>query len=387
MRGGREPCLKRPDRWSLMRGMLPPGLPRSPAGRGVHAALALLALATLGLGGCATYPTASELSAARLDLAPAVVLDGRGRFREIFCAIAARDGAAPQGDAGCETLLWHLADEPAPGRQPRPLPPIDPGLRFFLVTGALTDCFGADALPYRAAVRQLAGQGITVGTIRVSGRSSASHNARQIAGVLAAASLEQHQRTVLMGYSKGAVDVLHFLDEFPDAARQVAAVVSLAGPVYGSPLAESSAWAYDHLLAQAFGGRCDPGDGGLVDSMLPEVRRSWLDGRALPGHVAYFSVGAFTTREHLARGLRASWRLLAGSDQRNDGQVLAADALIPGSMLLGFANSDHWGLALAIENELPYLGARTAGNPLPQGALLEAILRQVSEALEKGGES
>jgi hypothetical protein len=205
--------------------------------------------------------------------------------------------------------------------------------------------------------------------------------------VLAAAGLEPGQRIVLIGYSKGAVDILHFLAEFPDAAQQVAAVVSLAGPILGTPLAERAAWAYDHLLSEAFTGRCDPGDRGLADSMLPDTRREWLAAHPPPADIAYFSIAAFTTRAHLAWALRPSWRLLAGYDRRNDGQVLPADAVIPGSTLLGYANADHWGLAIAVEQELPRLISRPEGNLLPQSVLLEAILRQVSETLDTHGGS
>lgn len=352
-----------------------------------------LILATLILlAGCQSHPTRDEMAAtsAAVPAGPGGIapVDGRARFRQIFCAVVDREAALPAGDPDCQTLLWRLADEPAPRvGTTDALPPVDPALRYFLVTGALTDCFGADALPYREGVTQLAARGVAVGTIRVSGRSSASHNAAQIAGVLATA-LDPGDRVVLMGYSKGAVDILHFLAEYPDAARQVEAVVSLAGPILGSPLAERGAWLYDHLLSQSFSQRCDPGDGGLADSMLPAVRREWLAAHPLPADVAYFSVAAFTTRPHLARALRPSWRLLAGSDPRNDGQVLPADALIPGSTLLGYANADHWGLAIAVEREMPRLVSRPAGNLLPQSSLLEAILRQVSEALAaRGGRS
>jgi hypothetical protein len=340
------------------------------------------------LAGCQSYPTREEITASSVAVATTAEgkawRDGRARFREIFCAIAARDGAVVAGDPACDTLLWRLADEPLPAERPRSLPAIDPSLRFFLVTGALSDCFGADALPYREGVERLAAAGVAVGTIRVSGRSGASHNARQIAGVLAEA-LDPADRVVLMGYSKGAVDILHFLDEFPDAARQVAAVVSLAGPVDGTPLAARGAWFYDHLLSDAFAGRCDPGDGGLADSLLPDVRREWLATHPLPSGVAYFSLAAFTTRAHLAWALRPSWRLLAATDPRNDGQVIPGDAVIPGSTLLGYPNADHWSLAIAIERELPRLMSRPEGSVVPQPVLLEAILRQVSEALAAGG--
>jgi hypothetical protein len=363
---------------------------RHPPGPVAIPARALLGglVALAGLAGCQSYPTRAEIAgsvaAVPVTAGEPAFRDGRARFREIFCAIAARDGAAAADDPACETALWRLADEPLPSEQPRPLPPIDPSLRFFLVTGALSDCFGADALPYREGVERLAATGVAVGTLRVSGRSGASHNARQIAGVLADA-LDPADRVVLVGYSKGAVDILHFLDEFPDAARQVVAVVSLAGPIHGSQLAERGAWIYDHLLSGAFANRCDPGDGGIADSMRPDVRREWLATHPLPPGVAYFSVAAFTTRAHLAWALRPSWRLLAAGDRRNDGQVLPGDALVPGSTLLGYPNADHWGLAIAIERELPRLMKRPEGNVVPQPVLLEAILRQVSETLAAGG--
>ncbi len=337
----------RPVRWPL------PGGSRTPACNPLPGLLALVMLA-----GCQSYPTRDEIAATAVAVPASPVdtawQDGRARFRQIFCQVAERQGAVGSDDPDCRSLLWRLADEPPSKQDAPPLPLIDPTLRFFLVTGALSDCFGIDALPYRESVEQLAGDGVTVRTIRVNGRSGASHNARQMAGVLAAA-VEPTDRVVLMGYSKGAIDILHFLHEYPDAARQVAAVVSLAGPILGSPLAERSAWLYEHLLSQAFAARCDPGDAGLVDSMLPDARREWLEGHPPPSGIAYFSLAAFTTRPHLARALRPSWRLLAGSDPRNDGQVLPGDALIPGSTLLGYANADHWGLAIAVERELPHL--------------------------------
>lgn len=343
--------------------------------------VAVLAL----LDGCRAYPTAAELSATALAVPPGQIegplLDGRARFREIFCQLARRDGASVPNDTDCRQLLWRLADEPA-GSEGRSLPALDRSLRVVIVTGALSDCFGPDALPYREGVERMTASGLQVDTVTVSGRSSAEHNARQIAEYFEAGNFATTDRIVLLGYSKGAVDVLEFLDAYPDFARQVAAVISVAGPMFGSPLAEKGAWTYDHLLAHAFRSRCDPGDGGLIDSMLPATRKQWLADHSLPGQVAYFSLAAFTTREHLARSLRPSWRLLATTDMRNDGQVVAGDAFVPGSTLLGYANTDHWGLAITIERELPYLAARPAGNLLPQATLFEAMLRYVAESLD-----
>ena len=45
---------------------------------------------------------------------------------------------------------------------------------------------------------------------------------------------------ILMGYSKGAPDLLDFVVSYPAMAQRVVAVISLAGAVSGSPLASES---------------------------------------------------------------------------------------------------------------------------------------------------
>jgi hypothetical protein len=65
-------------------------------------------------------------------------------------------------------------------------------------------------------------------------------------------------------------------------------------------------------------------------------------------------------------------------DRRNDGQLLAEDALVPGSTLLGYLHADHWAVALDIEDESPLLAQRKIEARFPHLALLHAILQQVA---------
>jgi hypothetical protein len=46
------------------------------------------------------------------------------------------------------------------------------------------------------------------------------------------------QRLILLGYSKGTTDILHFLVAYPELALRIEAVLSVAGAVNGSPLAD-----------------------------------------------------------------------------------------------------------------------------------------------------
>jgi len=307
--------------------------------------------------------------------------DGRARFREIFCSMATDHGVETGADPDCRTLLWQLEDEPDPDDSKSPTPVVDANVRWFIVTGALGDCFGEDSLPFTSGIAHLRGLGLDIRTVRVSGRSGSAHNARQIAATLEAADLGPEDPIALLGYSKGAVDILEFLVAYPEQASRVAVAVSVSGPILGSPLADLGDWAYEHLFSGTFEQRCDPGDGGVVASLVPETRKRWLTNHPLPAHVRYLSLAAFTTRDHMAAGLVPTWEILAGTDERNDGQVLIGDAVIPGSDLLGYVNADHWGVALTIENVLPHIAARPEPRPFPQGPLLEAIVLYASEAL------
>lgn len=59
-------------------------------------------------------------------------------------------------------------------------------------------------------------------------------------------------------------------------------------------------------------------------------------------------------------------------------RLLAQDQLIPSGALLGFANADHWSVALRLEDRFPILAHRRIGkHPFPQSVLLESALRFV----------
>jgi len=342
---------------------------------------------TLGLlAGCATVDESASLRApVALNGGGGVeaALDGRSRFREIFCRQASR-GAAPS-PANCDDLLWRLSDEPAPpaageGGETR----LPVGYRIFVVTGALGDCHFEDLVPFGQEVARLRSDGLAIEVITVGGRSSAVHNARQIDDALRAAELRDRERVILLGYSKGAVDILQFLVDEPALARRVAAVVSVAGPIFGSPLADKGAWWYRHFLRNSFAGTCDPGDGGVIDSLRPAERSAWMQSHPLPPDVKYFSVAAFTTEAHLGRGLKLTWEMLGGPARRNDGQVVASDAVIPSSVLLGFVNADHWDVALPLERQFPRLAARQVSRQFPRDVLFDALLMYVAESLPTG---
>lgn len=347
--------------------------------------LTSVAFLSILLGGCAATPDTDSLLATPVALdtvagAPSII-DGRAGFRAVFCDSMRAAGLVTNPEARCTRWLWRLPDEPDP-----PPPHAASGdaagePAIFIFTGAFSECVGEEARPFNSGAARLRASGARVETIVLSGRSGTAGNARQIADALGRAGVPDAQDLILVGFSKGALDILRFIVDFPGQARGVDAVVSVASPVFGSPLAEIAAPPYARLGAKVAHEKCPPGDGEVLRSLQPAAARSWLEANPLPAHVRYYSVAAFTTGERVARALRPTWKWLNRIDARNDGQVIAADAVIPGSTLLGYANADHWGVAERLEDVHPFLAGRSDPAPFPRDQLFESIVRFVRSDL------
>lgn len=72
-----------------------------------------------------------------------------------------------------------------------------------------------------------------------------------------------------MGYSKGTPDILEAIVSYPELEARVAAVVSIAGAVGGSPLANNATQGQANMLALFPDDECLKGDeGALLSSTL-----------------------------------------------------------------------------------------------------------------------
>jgi NAD(P)-dependent dehydrogenase (short-subunit alcohol dehydrogenase family) len=303
----------------------------------------------------------------------------------VLCPLLRSEGIASGDDASCERWLWRLPGEPVPVPELAVDLPEPQRLVVFLVTGAFSECVGDTSRPFSAGAARLRAAGARVETLVVGGRSGPAHNARQIAAAVEAAGLRDDDVVIVLGYSKGALDILHFVVDFPALAARVDAVVSVAGPVFGSPLAGVADGAYATFVAGLPHDKCPPGDGQVIRSLTPAVATEWLTTNPLPSAVRHYSIAAFTTREHVARALLPSWQRLGETEPHNDGQVAAVDAVIPGSTLLGYTNSDHWAIAQMIEVSHPHLVARPDPTPFPREQLFMAIVQFVVADIAKGG--
>jgi hypothetical protein len=220
--------------------------------------------------------------------------------------------------------------------------------------------------------------------IEVGGLTGTEANARQIRdAILAMQPGAGERRLVLIGYSKGAPDLLEAIVEYPEIRPYVAAMISAAGAVGGSPLANNAKNSDADLLRHWPGARCEKGDGGAVASMRTTVRRTWLSQHPLPHDFRYYSLVTYPDPERISRVLRGSYDKLSKVDGRNDSQVIYYDQVIPGSTLVGYLNADHWAIAVPVDRSHSWISSTlVTENAYPREALLEAVLRLVEEDLQ-----
>jgi hypothetical protein len=161
-------------------------------------------------------------------------------------------------------------------------------------------------------------------------------------------------------------------------------MVSVAGGIGGSPLADGYVDLYTRLLRDLEITHCPAGDGQGMASITRAARQSSLARQPLPSSVKYFSTAGIAGPERMSRALRPFYERLAHVDPRNDGQVIFFDAIIPAGTLLGFLRADHWALAVPFSRNagaLPFNATLFDHNAFPREVLLEAIVRFVEEAL------
>jgi hypothetical protein len=128
--------------------------------------------------------------------------------------------------------------------------------------------------------------------------------------------------------------------------------------VYGSRLANKADRTH-HIPRYSQGFRIPLAPGGQIFiSLRTDTATQWVALNTCRRTYAITRPGAFTTRKHMARGLVPSWIYLNTINPRNDGQIIARDAVIPRATLLGYANAGHWSFASTIESVHTFLGAR-----------------------------
>lgn len=352
---------------------------------------ALLTAVSIALGGCASKPLMPySTETTPMMLVPAIQSieqDKRGRFREIFCAVLEAQADSLPDYRPCEEALTTVGTEPPGTGKPVSLGQANRQLVIAAVPGVGWDCFSEWLDPPEAGPEHLRQFGYDIITLDVDGLSSSTNNARQIRDAIMAMPRERPAPDlVLLGYSKGAPDILEAVVNHPEIHDRVAAVVSVAGSVGGSPLANDAEQSDLNLLQHFPESTCTPGDGGGLDSLKPSTRKAWLAENTLPDGISYYSLSTFPDPNRISSVLEGSYKKLGKVDARNDSQVIFYDQFIPGSTLVGYLNADHWALAVPIARTHSTIGSMFVDkNDYPREALFEALLRFIEEDLQNTG--
>jgi hypothetical protein len=334
-----------------------------------------------------------------LPIAMSSVRDGRATFAGLFARELRR--WADQGAA--DPARWLHGDV-------GPSPSVAFDARFaerasstvvLVVPGLFGDCLASQSVPFGDGVqrtpelsrveayRHYGDVGLkAVRLVALPGRASSEFNGRLLAEELRAVAVQPGvQRVVIVSYSKGTADALHALNELqrdgtlPSSLR---ALVSVAGIVMGTPLADHHRRLYEALSPHLAPLECSVEQGGSLASLSRLERSAWLAAHPPPRGLKTYSLVGHAEAHNIAWPLRWPYRELLAFDARNDGQTLASDALLPGSTLLAELRADHWALALPIERH-PGTWRRSMAAPVsfPREALFRALVKvAVAEGLD-----
>ena len=341
------------------------------------------------LASCATRTPSSlpenTVPTVLVPTAQSGIIDGRARFREIFKEVlAARSKKPPAVEPyNDKAFLWKLSGEGTGTDNPVSLAPSAGNFRVVIVPGLLAECVSEVTTAFGDARKELEEAGYKTNYIQTEGRRGSARNAEIIRDAVMAMPAER--KVIFVTHSKGTVDTLEALAAYPSVAERTAAIISFSGAVNGSPLADLFPDFILRLAHQIPLSSCARGEGiEAVESLRPSVRLSWLATHQLPRNIRYYSLAAFATRENTSRMLRPFYDVLAKTNPLNDGQVMASDAIIPGSVLLGYPNADHWAVAMPVDaRKSPMLAALVDKNDYPRAVLAEAAIRFAEEDMAK----
>lgn len=334
-------------------------------------------LAALLAGCAATGSRVTDLShpTVRTGLDVAGIKDARADFYQVFC----RNYNQLTATGGIPCSSWLPVPEQANAAPSTvALPDARSVKRVVVIPGILGECVAQWVTPYSADYGYLRDKGYRVDVLDVRGRGSSDVNADLIHAFFEAHAFD---RAIVIAYSKGVTDFMRAAAQ-PRAiawSGKIAAFVSVAGVVNGTPVANRSESLYRQLLARLPWPSCGASDGGGVASLTyrQAFDNAQAFARARKPYPSY-SIAAIVGEGPVNPMLSLFRKLLNTVDRRNDGQVLLEDAIVPGSTFLGAMRADHWSIALPFEDSnAAVMRPFSINNHFPRRAVLAAVLETV----------
>jgi len=381
----------------------------------------IIFISHLILAGCSSSSmlTSNKATDVAMVLQPVTqsnINDQRAGFRALFCQINKDHGALlpdHRSKEDCSDSL-HLLKGETPiqkhsfvnsNKSDTNSTKVGNSLAFktkvVIVPGIFGECLIKEVSPFSYAIdhiKQEFGDLIDVEVIdSIRGRASSEWNSeiihKYLTNLYENKQKKDNEKLIVLGYSKGVTDLLFYLNRYSRTAPidgkeldgtvgNIDAIVSVAGVVNGTPLADDVNSVLKKLASWFPFEECPTQDSSGIDSLTRQQQLLNLSKQKLPTHIKYFSLPAFTQSDDTSSILKPFHRKLSLIDPRNDSQVVYYDAIIPRSNLLGYANADHWAVILPFNrhiDDLSFLNKviakKSDKNAYPREILFEAIIR------------
>jgi hypothetical protein len=296
------------------------------------------------------------------------------KFADLFCSVLKQKNP-DEGDWGaCDQYI------DGGGKDDVKLGDISTQYRVLIVPGFMSSCF-SDSPAFLEGQEALRDRyKLTVDLLPVPNDSS-DDNAKVVGNYIREQAKTDQRKFIVVGYSKGGPDVQVALAKEDGMAQHVAAFVSVAGAIGGSPIADVLPAQADKWIRQYSLKGCQGDTAAGFKSLQRAVRRAFLASYPHPP-VPSYSVVAKSDKTSTSKALLQTWQLLTSYSPIQDGQLLRDDAVVPDSKFLGIALADHFAVALPFDKSSD--SAIRSGmdkTKYPRAALLEAIVRFVTADL------
>jgi len=303
-------------------------------------------------------------------------------FARMFCSVLHSEN--PDGGEWdtCDSYL--KSEQPAPV-QPGHLDTIPANYRILVIPGIFSSCQTNTQAFAEGQAHLREKHGMTVEFLQTPNETSTANGAR-IAKYLKDKFQSDSRKYILVGYSKGAPDIQEALANDAQARNSVAAFISVAGAVGGSPIAETMPAMVQRYTSTLKLGSCEGDVAEAFKSLRQDVRQQFLSAHPDP-LVPSFSLAAVSDSTTTSRMLLEAWKVLTAYDSRTDSQLLLFDALVPGGNYLGTLYADHLAVALNYSgSDDSSIRSAADHNRFPRAALLEAAVRSTISTLQAQSE-
>lgn len=303
--------------------------------------------------------------------------DWSGPFARRFCGTLRHLDPTKQEWGECREWLEAPVDD-----QPPETEPIPTNLGVMVVSGIFSQCLENQRIfAFQQSLEHLRNlHKIKAHNVCVSGVGSSEANAAEIESFLAI----NPGNYIAVGYSKGIADLMVAIQDKPLARQRIKVLVSIAGAVSGSRLADlpttEAVTVFEKVIQRTGLGKCDIQDAGGLRSLTREDRYRFLRRWTPPSDLKAFSVVGVVERKQTSEALQLLRDRVSYYSADQDSQVIADEGILPGARYLGVARGDHWALALPFfETKDPKVLRYVNQNRFPRTALLEAIVREAHQ--------